>query len=215
LSSISKVLEKAVACRLVNHLKYNKILNENQFGFQEGFSTVHHLFKLTNHVTKELNKKNYTVGIFLDLKKAFDVVPHKILLKKLEKMGIGGVALRWFANYLKGRSQRVEIDGQLSDIEMLTISILQGSILGPILFLCFINDLPNCTDLLTLMFADDTAGLTSGPDLKVLIHKANSELHKIALWFKANKMAVNISKTKYIIFKPKGKKIEIGPREGV
>jgi hypothetical protein len=81
LSALSKILEKAVACRLVNHLKYNKLLNENQFGFQEGFSTVHHLLKLTNHVTKEINKKNYTVGIFLDLKKAFDVVPHKILLK--------------------------------------------------------------------------------------------------------------------------------------
>jgi hypothetical protein len=76
LSALSKILEKAVACRLVNHLKYNKLLNENQFGFQEGFSTIHHLLKLTNHVTKEINKKNYTVGIFLDLKKAFDVVPH-------------------------------------------------------------------------------------------------------------------------------------------
>jgi methylaspartate ammonia-lyase len=99
------------------------------------------------------------VGVFLDLKKAFDVVPHNILLKKLEKLGIRGVALRWFSSYLEGRSQRVEIDGQLSDVEAITISILQGSILGPILFLCFINDLPNCTDLLTLLFADDTAGL--------------------------------------------------------
>jgi hypothetical protein len=215
LSSISKVLEKAVACRLVNHLKYNNLLNENQFGFQEGFSTMHHLLKLTNYVTNEINKKNYTVGIFLDLKKAFDTVPHRILLKKLEKLGIRGMALRWFTNYLNGRSQKVEIDGCLSDIEYLTISIMQGSILGPILFLCFINDMPNCTELLSLLFADDTACLTSGPDLKAVITKANTELQKISQWFRANKMAVNVSKTKYIIFKPKGKKIDIGPREGV
>jgi Reverse transcriptase (RNA-dependent DNA polymerase) len=215
LSSISKVLEKAVAMRLMNHLKYNKILSEDQFGFQEGVSTVHHLLKLVNHVTKELNKKNFTVAIFLDLKKAFDVVPHKILLKKLEKMGITGVSLRWFTNYLKGRSQQVEVDGVLSDIEYITISVLQGSILGPILFLCFINDLTNCTDLLTLLFADDTAGVTSGPELKPLIAKANLELQKLSTWFRANKMAVNVSKTKYIVFKPKNKKVVIGKNEGV
>jgi Reverse transcriptase (RNA-dependent DNA polymerase) len=103
----------------------------------------------------------------------------------------------------------VEINGKLSDLEYITISILQGSILGPILFLCFINDLPNCTDLLTLMFADDTAGLTSGPEIKPLIEKANLELQKLSMWFRANKMAVNVSKTKYMIFKPKSKKVTI------
>jgi hypothetical protein len=109
----------------------------------------------------------------------------------------------------------VDIEGELSEIEEITISILQGSILGPILFLCFINDLPNCTELLTLLFADDTAGLVSGPELGPLIQKANSELQKIATWFRANKMAVNVSKTKYIIFKPKGKKINLNNGEGV
>jgi Reverse transcriptase (RNA-dependent DNA polymerase) len=92
---------------------------------------------------------------------------------------------------------------------------MQGSILGPILFLCFINDLPNCTDLLTLLFADDTAGVTAGPELGPLIAKSNIELQKIATWFRANKMAVNISKTKYIIFKPKNKKVVINPGEGI
>jgi hypothetical protein len=215
LSSISKVLEKAVAVRLVSHLKDNNLLSEGQFGFQEKFSTVHHLLKLTNFVSNEINKKNYTVGIFLDLKKAFDTVPHRILLKKLEKLGIRGVALKWFTNYLNGRSQKVEIEGQLSDVELITISILQGSILGPILFLCYINDLPNCTEMLSLLFADDTACLTSGANLKNVIDKANIELQKLSQWFRANKMAVNVSKTKYIIFKPNNKKIEIGPGEGI
>jgi hypothetical protein len=133
----------------------------------------------------------------------------------MEKLGVGGAALRWFTSYLEGRSQKVDIEGQLSNIESLTISILQGSILGPILFLCFINDLPNCTDLLTLLFADDTAGLVSGPELRPLMQKANSELQKIAAWFRANKMAVNVSKTKFIIFKPKGKTVALNPGEGV
>jgi hypothetical protein len=143
------------------------------------------------------------------------VVPHKILLKKLQKLGITGVALRWFTSYLEGRTQRVDIEGNLSEIEALTISILQGSILGPILFLCFINDLPNCTDIMTLLFADDTAGLLSGSELQPLIQKANLELQKMAAWFRANKMAVNVSKTKYIIFKPRGKRIDLNNGEGV
>jgi hypothetical protein len=166
-------------------------------------------------VSNELNKKNYTVGIFLDLRKAFDVVPHKILLKKLENLGINGIALRWFASYLEGRKQCVNIDGNLSEVLNLTISILQGSILGPILFLCFINDLPNCTELLSLLFADDTAALTSGPELQPVLDKANHELQKIGMWFRANKMAVNVSKTKFIIFKPKGKKIELDDNQGI
>jgi hypothetical protein len=215
LSSISKILEKAVANRLVNHLGDNNLLYRGQFGFQAKISTVHHLLKLTNYVTEQLNNKNFTVGIFLDLKKAFDVVSHKILLKKLKNLCIDGVVHQWFASYLEGRTQCVEIDGELSDELYLCISILQGSILGPILFICFINDLPLCTDLLALLFADDTAGLISGPELQPLLARANLELQKIGVWFRANKMAVNVSKTKYIIFKPKGKKINLNDDEGI
>jgi hypothetical protein len=176
LCAFSKILEKAVAIRLVNHLRENQLLNINQYGFQEKVSTVHHLTKLTNFVTEELNKKNYVVGIFLDLKKAFDLVPHNLLLKKLERMGVVGLALGWFTSYLEGRLQCVDIGGKISSLRDIIISVLQGSILGPILFLCYINDLPDCTDLLALLFADDTAGLTAGPDLKSVLKKANLEL---------------------------------------
>jgi hypothetical protein len=116
---------------------------------------------------------------------------------------------------LSGRKQKVDIDGALSDIEYITISILQGNILGPILFLCFINDLPQCIDLFTLLFADDTASLSSGPELGPLLNKVNNELKKLASWFRANRMAVNVSKTKYMIFKNKGKKIQLNDNEGV
>jgi hypothetical protein len=130
-------------------------------------------------------------------------------------MGINGVTLKWFENYLSGRSQRVEIDGFLSDLCEIAISIMQGSILGSILFLCFINDFPKCTELLSLLFADDTAGLAAGPELGPLINFCNIEMQKIATWFRANRMAVNISKTKYIIFKSKNKKVTINQGEGI
>jgi Reverse transcriptase (RNA-dependent DNA polymerase) len=102
-----------------------------------------------------------------------------------------------------------EVAGKLSSLKEIIISVLQGSISGPILFLCYINDIPDSTDLLALLFADDTAGLTSGPDLKTVLKKANTELKKIATWFRANRMAVNVSKTKFIIFKPKGMRVEL------
>jgi len=215
LSSISKILEKHIANQLVNHLEQNKLLYEHQYGFQKNKSTVHSLLHLTNYVARELNERKYVVGVFLDLKKAFDVVSHDILLKKLEHLGIKEIALNWFTSYLEGRSQQVDINGSTSSMKAIDISILQGSILGPILFLCFINDLHHVTNLLTLLFADDTAGLKAGHDLKQLITEVNVEINKIANWFRANKMAVNISKTKYIIFKNKGVQIKLNENEGV
>ena len=208
LSNISKILEKMVSIKLVNHLDNNKLLSKYQFGFQKGKSTEHNLMHLVNYVSTELNKGNYCLGIFLDLKKAFDVVSHKILLKKLSKMGINGAALNWFKSYLKGRSQKVDINGNLSDAKNLDISVIQGSILGPILFLCFINDLSSASDLFKLMFADDTSCLTAGPKLPELIEYANFEMQKVANWFRANKMAINTSKTKVVIFHTKGKSMD-------
>jgi len=122
-------------------------------------------------------------------------------------MGINGTSLRWFKNYLGGRSQKVDINGSLSRSRNLDISVLQGSILGPILFLCFINDLYSASNLMKLMFADDTACLAAGKDLPELIVGVNAELKKIANWFRSNRMALNTEKTKFMIFHTKGKTI--------
>lgn len=124
-------------------------------------------------------------------------------------MGITGIALDWFKSYLSDRSQVVDINGNISKLRKISISILQGSILGPILFLCFINDLHRVTRLLTLMFADDTFSLSSGSNIEELILSVNTEINKMAVWFRANKLAVNISKTKYIIFRMKGKPLPL------
>ena len=209
LSSISKILEKVVANSLVNHLEINNLLYENQYGFLRGRSTVHNITKLTTKISQDLNEKKFVVGVFLDLKKAFDTVSHDILLLKLQKLGITGLPLAWFSSYLSNRMQYTEINGSKSTELPIDISVLQGSILGPILFLCFINDLHLATLLLTFLFADDTAVVDSDTDLPSLINRINSELQKIANWFRANKMSVNVGKTKYILFRPRGQKIPI------
>jgi hypothetical protein len=126
-----------------------------------------------------MNENKYSVGVFFDLKKAFDVCSHDILLMKLSRMGISGTALNWFKSYLANRSQRVDKNGNLSNSRNIKISILQGSILGPILFLCYINDLHTVTSLLTLMYADDTFTLDAGEDLNNLIQHVNNEINKL------------------------------------
>jgi len=207
-NTISKILEKFVSVKLTNHLELNKLIHPNQFGFQRGKNTEQNLLNVINVISKAINEGDYCVGVFLDLKKAFDTVNHQILFKKLKHLGVRGSALKWFQSYLSGRTQRVLIDGKLSGPENIDISIFQGTILGPILFLSFINDLPNSSDLITYLFADDTQGLLCGKDLPELIDRVNSELRKWAQWFLANKMSVNTSKTKYIIFHSKGKKTQ-------
>ena len=130
--------------------------------------------------------------------------------KKLKKLGVNGTALNWFKSYLANRKQVVDINGKISETKDIPISVLQGSILGPILFLCYINDMPGSTLLYTLLFADDTACLASGENLPDLINFINVELNKIAIWFRVNKMAVNAEKTKYIIFHARNKKVDPG-----
>jgi len=207
LSSISKILEKIVSEKLLAHLKTNDLLYVHQYGFLPNRSAEHNLFQIVKYVSEALNNSEYCIGVFLDLRKAFDVCSHEILLKKLKKMGIQGTAYLWFKNYLEGRSQCVDINGVRSDSLNIDISVIQGSILGPILFLCYINDFYLSTSLFSVLFADDTTCLARNKNLRDLTIYVNSELQKIANWFRANKMAVNTSKTKFIVFRTHGKKI--------
>jgi hypothetical protein len=140
LSSISKVLEKIVAEKLIEHLLSNDLIYMHQYGFLPNRSAEQNLIQIVNYISDALNENMYCIGIFLDLKKAFDVCSHEILLKKLKKMGIQGNAYKWFASYLSNRAQCVDINGSFSDFLALDISVIQGSTLGPILFLCYIND---------------------------------------------------------------------------
>ena len=149
-----------------------------------------------------------TLTVFIDLKKAFDTVDHEILLQKLNNYGVRDSANLWFKNYLGDREQFVIINGNESEKKKMICGVPQGSVLGPLLFLIFINDLPNATKFLTLLFADDTTFQMSDTDLNNLFDNANSELEKAAIWFKSNKLTLNVKKTKFMIFSEKQTNIE-------
>jgi hypothetical protein len=200
LSIFSKILEKVVCNRLCSFLETNNILSGAQFGFRPGHSTVHPMVHFVNHVSKALNNKEHSIAIFCDLRKAFDSCDHDILLRKLSRVGIRGQTLAWFKNYLHNRQQFVTISGHNSSLKLIKLGVPQGSILGPILFLLYINDLPLASLFTDFLFADDTTLYTSGPDLPELISFVNAEFHKICTYFRQNKLVLHPEKTQFALF---------------
>lgn len=157
--------------------------------------------ELTEEITNAIDKKHYLVSIFVALQKAFDTLDHKILLHKLYKYGIRGVAHQWVTSYLKNRSQFVEIANIKSNNCNITCGVPQGSVLGPILFLLYVNDIVSVSQLLRcILFADDTTLFYSGKNIKDVLQIVENEFQKIMKWFNANTLSLNISKTKFMIF---------------
>ena len=205
----SKILERLVQIRLNAFIEKFNILYQYQFGFRKGHSTNTALIVLTEKITQAIEKGEMVLGVFLDFSKAFDTVNHTILLEKLTKYGIRGTARKWLANYLENRKQYVSWQGHNSSQCKITCGVPQGSILGPILFLLYINDLPNVSQLLLpLLFADDTNVFLSGKDVKDLIDTMNDELDKVVIWLQVNKLSLNIKKTHYIIFRSRRKTVK-------
>ena len=199
ISNFAKILEKIVAIRLEKFLLNNNILSEKQFGFRKNHSTVHPMTLLLNKAASVLNSKKHMILIFCDLQKAFDTCDISILLKKLSKIGIRGVELEWFRSYLTDRRQFVEINGTCSNLLDIMIGVPQGSILGPILFILYINDLPNCSSLFTLLFADDTALSDEDDDINLLINRVNIEFQKVCEFFRQHKLSLHPEKTKFLV----------------
>ena len=154
----------------------------------------------SNHITKPLENKEHTIAIFCDLTTAFDTVDHQILIKKLQKIGILGREIEWFSSYLDGRQQFVSVLDKNSSLLPITVGVPQGSILGPLLFLVYINDLPLCSKLISLLFADDTTLLFSHSNFETLINIVNAELTKVAYFFRSHKLSLSVPKTKFMIF---------------
>ena len=136
------------------------------------------------------------------MSKAFDTISHDILIHKLEHYGIRGICRDWFASYLTNRSQYTEINGHKSTYLNINTGVPQGSILGPILFLIYVNDINNSSNLNILCFADDTTAYKSGPNIKDLISDVNIQLQLLYIWLSCNKLSLNINKTSYTIFRP-------------
>ena len=201
LPSFSKIFEKLVFERLNNYLTEMNIIISNQYGFRAHHSTTMALLDLYDRISQNIDDKKFIIGLFIDLQKAFDTINHDILLVKLFHYGIRGIALDWFNSYLSGRQQCVSINNVTSNYESICCGVPQGSILGPLLFLIYVNDIVNCSDLsYFILFADDTNILFSGDNLDKLIVTINSELEKLSIWFKANKLSLNLKKTNFITF---------------
>ncbi len=193
LSTFSNILEKIVHQRLFSYLETNNLLSTQQFGFRPKHSTSHPMSLLLNQITTALNNKKHSILIFCDLKKAFDTCNHDILFKKLINLGITGTSLLWFKNYLLNRKQFVTIENFNSTLLSILIGVPQGSILGPLLFLIYINDLPLHSNLLSYLFADDTALSNSSSNLDELFITANTEFHKLCTYFRRNKLSLHKS----------------------
>ena len=204
LSYLSKIFEKCMKIRLVKFCNKFSLINYSQFGFRQNFSTCDALINLTNTIYEALDNKNNLLAIMIDLKKAFDTVNHKILLKKLECYGIRNEQLDWFASYLSNRECFVEIDGIKSETKLVNIGVPQGSILGPILFLLYINDISTISrNFSTTLFADDTTISISDPSFNNLIINSNRELQNVYNWTIENRLTLNVNKTMSLLFSNK------------
>ena len=213
LSNVDKVLEKLIHKRMIKFLEDNKILYDRQFGFRCKHSTVHGLITITEDIKKSIDNGKLTCGIFIDLQKAYDTVNHKILLKKLEIYGFRGITNDWFSTYLSGRKQYVSVSGVDSNYRDIKHGVPQGSVLGPILFLIYINDLANATIYSrSFNFADDTAILYTDDDPKRLKKRVNIDLKLLLHWLKAKKIHLNVAKTGVILFKHKQKEVNYNIR---
>ena len=188
--------------RLTKFLDKHNIIYEHQFGFQKNRSTTLAVLDINTRIIKALDDGNYAASVFLDFAKAFDTVNHEILIDELENYGVRGIVKNWFESYLKNRHQIVKIGDTLSDKMQITCGVPQGSILGPILFLLYINDIKNSSKILKFfLFADDTSTFLISKDIQELESIYNKELSYVTDWLNANKLTLNVKKSNLILFK--------------
>ena len=209
LSNVEKILEKLMYKRLYTFLNSNNIIYNLQFGFRQQYSTSHALVNITENIRKALDGGNIACGIFVVLQKAFDTVDHQIFLTKLNHYGIRGVSNDWFKSYLSNRNQYASINGFDSGLAAINCGVPQGSVLGPLLFLLYINDLNHTIKFCKVHhFADDTNLLYMSNSIKKLNKLVNADLKHLVHWLNANKISLNVKKTEMVIFKSKQKKFE-------
>ena len=203
-SALSKILEKAVCGQLMSFLNQADILCDTQFGFREQSQTTHVVQHMLNVITKASVQDKVTIATYIDLSKAFDCLQYDKLFSKLYSIGFSDHTLNWFKDYLTGRQQCVDIEGETSEWVDVKLGVPQGSILGPILFLIYVNDINKCNVHADYAkFADDTTILTTGSTLEQAVNRMNKSLERAHLWFERNKLNLNPSKTRYMIFNSK------------
>ena len=211
LPSLSKVFERTIHQQLFNHFNSNKLFYDNQYGFRRHHSTEMATLELIDRITCAMDNKQFALSIFLDLSKAFDTLDHQIVLGKLKHYGVKGTSLNLLKSYLSNRPQIVSYNNTISNKLSIETGVPQGSILGPLLFIIYLNDIINaCSLFRPVIYADDTALLTTlelstNPTQNIQTN-LNDELEKINMWFKVNKLSLNQNKTKAMLFHPSQKK---------
>ena len=191
LSNIEKFLERLMYNRMYKFFSDNNLIYSLQFGFRQKYSTVHALISLTENVIKNLDEGNIGCSIFVDLQKAFDTVEHDILLSKLEHYGIRGLANEWFKSYLSNRKHYVSINGYDSNLADVKFRVLQGSVLGPLFFLIYINDLNQALKFCKVHhFADDTNLIHFSKSVYRLNKYVNLDLKNLTYWLNSNRISL-------------------------
>ena len=196
----SKVFERLTLTRMQSFITRHNIISTCQFGFQRGRSTTHIVITLLSYITQAYHDKVYCTCFFLDLRKAFDTVHHSLLLQKLEHYGFRGQCHSYLKSYYHNRKQYVNISGHESDVVTVSDGVPQGSILGPLCFLLFINDLPLAVDAYTVLFADDAAFVITSSSLEQLYSKIKKLITDITNYLQKNRLVPNSSKSKLMMF---------------
>ena len=208
LSPFSKIFEKCIHHRLTQYLEKKKLLNVNQYRFRPNSSTSHAVSEICDNFFDNLDKGYTTCGLFLDLAKAFDTVDHNILSSKLAKYGIRGLPHQLLKSYLTNRKQYSVVNGKQSTVRNITCGVPQGSTLGPLLLIIYMNDLPLARNFRTRLFADDTSLTLSNSNIKQLEKDANTEVKKINDWMCLNKLSINYTKAEFLLITKKRNNVD-------
>ena len=197
---ISKIFEKLTLKRLISFAERYSIISDCQFGFQKGRDINQAVIKLTSVITKAYHDKMYSVCFFLDLRKAFDTVDHNILLNKLAHNGFRGSSNNYLKSYLEGRMQYLQVNNYRSDKLMLSKGVPQGSIIGPLFFFIYINDIVDAVDAEVILFADDAAFIITAPTLELMYARIKNLFKDLMRYLTFNKLVPNLNKSKLMYF---------------